>query len=156
MIISEIKQMKKNIGRVGIFFLFVNSMVFLYQCGSSNSPSSPSTPDNGTVIADPSFSQDIQSIFNSSCAVSGCHNGTAQAGLNLSQGVAYVNIVNVNSSQVPGKKRVLPGDAQSSYLVEKIEGRQSAGLRMPLNRGALNNTQIQNIRNWIDRGAKDN
>jgi hypothetical protein len=130
--------------------------VFLYQCGSDSNPNSPSTPEPETPIENPSLSQDIQSIFNSSCAVSGCHNSAAEAGLNLSQGVAYSNLVNVDSTQVPNKKRVLPNDAQNSYLVEKIEGRQSVGSRMPLNRSTLNSTQIQNIRNWINQGAQDN
>lgn len=146
---------KKNIP-IGISILFICGSVFLYQCGSSSNPNSPSTPETETPIENPSFAQDIQTIFNTSCAVSGCHNNTAEAGLNLSQGLAYANIVNVESTQVPSKKRVLPNDAQNSYLVEKIEGRQSVGSRMPLNRNPLTNTQIQNIRNWINRGAQNN
>lgn len=148
--------MKKNYIPIGISILFVCGSVFLYQCGSSSNPNSPSTPETETPIQNPSFAQDIQPIFNNSCAVSGCHNTTAEAGLNLSQGVAYANIVNVDSTQVPSKKRVLPNDAQNSYLVEKIEDRQSVGSRMPLNQNALSGTQIQNIRNWINQGAQDN
>jgi hypothetical protein len=148
--------MKKNCIAAAISILFICASVFLYQCGSSSNPSSPSTPETETPIANPSFAQDIQAIFNTSCAVSGCHNNVAEAGLNLSQGVAYANIVNVDSSQIPGKKRILPNDAQNSYLVEKVEGRQSSGLRMPLNRSALSSTQIQNIRNWINQGAQNN
>jgi hypothetical protein len=148
--------MKKNYIPIGISILCVCGSVFLYQCGSSSNPNSPSTPETETSIQNPSFAQDIQTIFNNSCSVSGCHNNTAEAGLNLSEGVAYANIVNVDSTQVPSKKRVLPNDAQNSYLVEKIEGRQSVGARMPLNRNALSGTQIQNIRNWINQGAQDN
>ncbi len=148
--------MKNNFLTAGISILFICGSVFLYHCGSSSNPNSPSTPDTETPITNPSFGQDIQPIFSASCALSGCHNNAAEAGLNLSQGVAYANIVNVDSTQVPSKKRVLPSDAQNSYIVEKIEGRQSVGLRMPLNRSALNSTQIQNIRNWIDRGAQNN
>jgi hypothetical protein len=148
--------MKTNYRIVGISILFICGSIFLYQCGSSSNPNSPSTPETETPIANPSFAQDIQSIFNTSCAVSGCHNNTAEAGLNLTQGVSYANIVNVDSTQVPSKKRVLPNDAQNSYLVEKIEGRQSVGSRMPINRGNLSSTQIQNIRNWINQGAQNN
>jgi hypothetical protein len=147
--------MKKNYISVGISILFICGSVFLYQCGSDSNPNSPDMSSD-TPIANPSFAQDIQPIFNASCALGGCHNNTASAGLNLSQGVAYANSVNVNSTQVPSKKRVLPSDPQNSYIVEKIEGRQSVGSRMPLNRSALNSTQIQNIRNWIDQGAQDN
>ena len=148
--------MKWNHVTIGISIIFICGIIFLYQCGSSNNPNSPSTLETETPIENPSFAQHIQTIFNTSCAVNGCHNNTAEAGLNLSQGVAYDNIVNVDSTQVPSKKRVLPNDAQNSYLVEKIEGRQSVGSRMPLNRNALSSTQIQNIKNWISQGAQNN
>ncbi|MGD9347217.1 MAG: hypothetical protein PVH84_15230 [Candidatus Aminicenantes bacterium] len=148
--------LKKNFVTAGISVLIICASVFLYQCGSDSNPNSPSTPETDTPIENPSFSQDIQSIFNTSCATSGCHNSVAEAGLNLLQSEAYSNIVNVDSTQVPSKKRVLPNDAQNSYLVEKIEGRQSVGSRMPLNRSALSSTQIQNIRNWINQGAQNN
>ncbi len=148
--------MKRHHLTIGIFILFICGIIFLYQCGSSNNPNSPNPPVSDPPIENPSFAQHIQTIFNANCAVSGCHNNTAEAGLNLSQGLAYTNIVNVDSTQVPSKKRVLPNDAQNSYLVEKIEGRQSEGSRMPLNRNALSSTQIQNIRNWINQGAQNN
>ncbi len=116
--------------------------------------------DNGnepeTPISDPSFSNHIQPIFTNNCALGGCHNSTAQEGLNLSQGVAYSNIVNVASTQVPASMRVLPGDAANSYLVKKIEGTQTVGVRMPKDRSALSSVSIQNIKNWINRGAKNN
>ncbi len=116
--------------------------------------------DNGnepeTPISDPSFSNHIQPIFTNNCALGGCHNSTAQEGLNLSEGVAYSNIVSVASTQVPASMRVLPGDAANSYLVKKIEGTQTVGNRMPQGRSALSNVSIQNIKNWVNRGAKNN
>jgi len=141
---------RKNVVWVGL--LLVMSLVIFYCNG--NSPTAPETPE--TVKEDPSFSQDIQPIFTNSCAVSNCHNATAQAGLVLLQGQAYNNIVNVNSTQDPSKRRVEPENADNSYLVIKIEGRQNIGGRMPLGGAALSNTQIQNIKNWINRGAKNN
>jgi hypothetical protein len=48
------------------------------------------------------------------------------------------------------------GDPDDSYLVKKLEGRQSVGARMPLNGAALDNTDLSNIRNWISQGAKNN
>lgn len=120
-------------------------------CNSSTAPDKPSG-----VKDDPSFASDIQPIFNNTCVSSGCHNSTASAGLNLSQGSAYANLVNVASSQDPGRKRVLPSNAANSYIVVKIEGRQSVGTQMPQGRGALSADQIQNIKNWIAKGAKNN
>lgn len=108
------------------------------------------------VISDPSFANHIQPIFTNNCALGGCHNNTAQAGLNLSQGSAYGEIVDVNSSQVPSLKRVFPGDATISYLVMKIEGNQTVGVRMPKDRSSLSSVSVQNIKNWINRGANNN
>jgi len=127
---------------------------FMIGCSSNGSPEQPEQP----VAAkdDPSFSQDIQSIFNSNCTASSCHGSSAQAGLTLISGQSYNNLVNVDSSQVPSKKRVLPSDAANSYLVNKIEGTQTVGGRMPLNSSALSSTQIQNIKNWINQGAENN
>jgi hypothetical protein len=52
--------------------------------------------------------------------------------------------------------RVDPSDAPNSYLVKKIEGSQSVGVRMPKDRSALSSVSIQNIKNWVNRGAKNN
>jgi len=127
-------------------------VLIILGCGGSDKP----TSSNGTVKEDPLFAADIQPILNASCARSGCHNSTASAGMNLSSGQAYANIVNVASSEVPSRKRVLPNDAENSYLVMKLEGRQTSGGRMPLGGGSLGSTQIQLIKNWINQGAKNN
>jgi hypothetical protein len=144
---------KQNLwGVIAIVIIFATA--FLINC---NSPAEPETPEPEQPIANPTFAQDIQiAIFNGSCASGGCHDTTASGGLNLSQGNAYNNIVNVNSVQDPTKQRVLPNDANNSYLVVKIEGRQTIGGRMPLNRSPLSNTKIQNIKNWINNGANNN
>jgi hypothetical protein len=147
--------MKKNYITAGIFILFMCGSVFLYQCGS-DSPNDPSNPEEETVISDPSFSQHIQPIFNNNCALSLCHVSGNITELDLSEGVAYVNIVNVDSGQDPSYKIVLPGNSTDSWLVRKVEGRQTLGLRMPPSADPLSDVRIQNIKNWVDRGAKDN
>lgn len=124
----------------------------IFYCGGGGN-GTPGIPD--TVISDPSFSTDIQAILTSSCALSGRHNSTAQEGLILLQGQAYANIVNVDSTQDPTKKCVFPGDASNSYLVIKIEGNQDFGTRMPP-AATLSSVRITNIKNWVDRGAKNN
>ncbi len=131
---------------------FIAISIFLFCCNSSTAPEMPEQAKE-----DPSFAQDIQqAIFSASCISAGCHNSTASAGLTLLQGQAYSNLVNVDSTQDPSKKRVLPSDANNSYLVIKLEGRQSTGSRMPLGGGALSSVKIQNIKNWINKGAKNN
>jgi hypothetical protein len=135
-----------------IFFIFAGS--FLINCSS---PAEPEAPPDEQPIANPSFAQDIQAaIFNGSCALGGCHDATAASNLNMSQGNAYNNLVNVDSFQDATKKRVLPSDANNSYLVIKIEGNQTVGSRMPLNRSPLSNARIQTIKNWINNGANNN
>lgn len=144
--------MKKNRWLLSGALTFA-AVAFLYFCGS-DSPSQPQPPDQ--VKEDPSFAADIQAIFNANCTSSGCHGSAASAGLSLLQGQSYASLVNVASTQEPPKIRVVPGDADNSYLVIKIEGRQTAGSRMPFGAGALNNTHVQNIKNWINKGAKNN
>ena len=107
-----------------------------------------------------SFSGEIQPIFTQRCALSRCHVGVSPAGdMNLEQGQAYGNIVDVISS-VPSLKRVLPGFPDSSFLVHKIQGTQASvggsGLRMPLTNCCLSQDQIDLIRSWITMGARNN
>jgi len=65
-------------------------------------------------------------------------------------------LVNVNAAGAAGEVRVIPSDAQNSYLVVKLEGRQSSGTRMPQGGSALDNVDLTNIRNWINQGAANN
>jgi hypothetical protein len=143
--------MRKYIASCGAL-LVVLVVLFLSQC-SSDSPTGTEPPP--AVKDDPSFAADIQSIFTNNCISSGCHNAGAAGGMELLQGQSYANLVNVVSSQEPGKTRVIPSDSTNSYVVIKLEGRQTNGSRMPLG-GVLNSNSIQNIKNWIDMGAKNN
>ncbi len=127
-------------------------------CGGDNNPSSSGGSGGTTVKEDPSFSNDILPIFSArGCAGLSCHGEASNAGLRLEANVAYDSLVDVNSTEVPSLKRVAPGDAVNSYIVHKIEGRQSVGDRMPPPpRQALSSEEIQNIKNWINQGAKNN
>jgi len=109
-----------------------------------------------SVKADPSFARDIQPIFNNNCTHVSCHGQSAQGGLSLIDGVSHFYTVNAASTEVPSKKRVSPFHPTDSYLVIKIEGRQPVGARMPAAKDRLSDTHIQNIRNWIAKGAEDN
>jgi len=131
-------------------------LVFLAGAMASTACRSNSSPDEtATVKDDPSFAADIQPIFNTTCSATSCHGASGQAGLVLLSGQAYNNLVNVASTQDATKRRVLPGDATNSYLVIKLEGRQTVGTKMPQG-GALAANSLQNIKNWIDKGAKNN
>ncbi len=143
--------------RISVFAAGIGLLALLAGCSSSDAPTgSDSGGGNRTVKASPSFATDIQEIFNRrGCTGGNCHGSAQQQGLDLRAGAAYSNLVNVSSTETTAL-RVNPGDAQNSYLVIKVEGRQTVGVRMPMNLAPLDSIDIQNIRNWIDQGAADN
>jgi hypothetical protein len=118
-------------------------------CSSSTDPAPPPGPT--TVPDSVLFAQHVQPIFTSRCAISGCHVlPNPQAGLVLSKGVAYANIVNVPAQNFTGT-RVTPFDPANSILYLLVQ----SGL-MPARGGRLTSVQVQIIKKWIDQGALDN
>jgi hypothetical protein len=104
-----------------------------------------------------SFSQQIQPIFNGSCAIPTCHASPSPAqGLNLSQGQSYNALVNVPSSQRPSVLRVAPSEPNNSYLINKIKGENINGSRMPQGRSPLTVEVIALFENWVSQGAMNN
>jgi hypothetical protein len=90
-----------------------------------------------------------------------CHTDVGRvpaAGMVLTRSAAYANLVGVASSGKPGETRVIPGDAENSYFIHKLEGRPGiAGQRMPRTNGPfLTDGQIMIIKRWIDEGAQNN
>ena len=107
----------------------------------------------------PTLSTIQAQIFDVSCT--SCHTDVGRspsAGLNLKSGSAFVNLVGVASSNSPGAVRVIAGNANTSYLVQKVEGAPGiVGLRMPRNGPPfLSDAQIRMIRDWITAGALNN
>ena len=135
-------------------------------------------PDNGggppkpscTPAVDPTgapqYASNIQPIYDRSCALAGCHSSVAPAqGLDLSTGRSYAATVNKRSTQNLALKLVLPGDADDSYLVQKIRGDAGiAGVLMPQGcpgnplQGAqcLTPDEIDAIQTWILACAPNN
>lgn len=112
-----------------------------------------------TVVA-ASLTNHVQPIFSARCALSGCHTGSSPPeGMNLSDGQAFANTVNVPSNQSP-LLRIKPLEPDSSYLVYKILGTQStvggSGQRMPARNCCLTQAQIDTITAWVKKGAKNN
>ncbi len=142
--------------------LAVGAGLVLGACGDDGSPTTPPTtnpPPGNTrvVLANPSFQTNIQEIFDRrSCSSGGCHGTASAAGLTLTSGQAFGNLVNVASRQAPAVDRVIPNDADASYLVVKIEGRQTVGQQMPVGGSPLDSIDVANIRNWINTGAANN
>lgn len=113
----------------------------------------------------PTFSSISKEIFESGdssgrgpCTT--CHTSvgrTPAAGLNLTAGVAYGALVGIASGLKAGAVRVVPGDPDASYLVQKLEGTPGiSGVRMPRNGPPyLDEGQMLVIRRWIQLGAKN-
>lgn len=145
----------------------VTAVLFAGACGGSDNPTDPGGDGgNGggggggtvtrTIKANPSFRTDIQEIFDRrGCSASSCHGSAQNAGLDLRAAASYDNLVNVQAMS-EAIIRVIPNNADGSYLVIKLEGRQNVGERMPLNAGALDNIDLTNIKNWINTGAPNN
>lgn len=105
-----------------------------------------------------SFRNEIQPIFNRSCAVAGCHESARpRHNLDLSAGVARSNLVNVQSALNPAFIRVVPGNADQSLLYLKIsQTNPPIGAQMPFGQSPLPLEEQQKIRDWINQGALDN
>lgn len=110
-----------------------------------------------------SFKADVQPVLNTYCVA--CHQyGASQAGLNLEQGEAWFNLVNISSTQST-LVRVRPGELKQSYLVHKLLGTHvsvgGVGARMPLSGGIVGTSlisaeEIDLIQSWVLQGAKNN
>lgn len=116
-----------------------------------------------------SFAADIEPIFISRCALSGCHvqpspndpsyseGAEPPAGLVLSRGTAYGNIVDVPSTERPELDRIEPGDPERSYMILKLRGAPGiVGARMPFGGPFLSDAQIQTFVEWVLAGAERN
>jgi hypothetical protein len=109
----------------------------------------------------PTFSSIQSQIFDLTdssgrLACTNCHNPRLRpAGLDLTAGVSYANLVGVASVERPALQRVKPGDAENSYIIHKLEGRTGiVGARMPRGTGPfLTDGQLVVIRRWIENGA---
>lgn len=85
-----------------------------------------------------SFTSDIRSIFIGSCALAGCHDGSAQFSLKT-----YNDIV----------AKVVPGIPSESKIYKAITG--SGNVQMPPS-GSLSMRQLRLIEKWISDGAELN
>lgn len=116
------------------------------------------TPD-----LEPTFSSIQRDIFSTTdsagrAACTSCHNPSGALlanGLDLTGATAYGLLVNAASTGKPSAVRVVPGDPDASYLIQKLEGAPDiVGERMPRTGGPfLTPGQIAIIRRWIELGA---
>jgi hypothetical protein len=116
-----------------------------------------------TPNLEPTFASIQKEVFESTdgagrTACVQCHTSTGRnpsGGLNLNHDVAFDQLVNVAVRGKPGAIRLIPGDPDNSYLVQKLEGSPLiVGRRMPNNGPPyLTDGQILILRRWIQIGA---
>lgn len=96
------------------------------------------------------------------CTEGFCHGDVDPPGgeLLLLPDVAYGNLVGVDSVGIPGTLRVAPGDAEASFLYEKLAAATNGttpafGSPMPLAGEALSADELEAVRLWIEGDAPE-
>lgn len=100
-------------------------------------------------------------IFQTSCALSGCHDGTSRYP-SLSGEDVYQNIINgvVQNAQASqaGLQLIIPNSPDSSFLYAKIDFDNTQfkfGSRMPLGGLEVDDDKITFLKKWIEAGAPE-
>ena len=137
--------------RLGILIL---AAVVIAGCGESTDsvPTSRSTA--------PTFERIQTQVFNLSCSSDSCHSHVGQAGgLVLEQGYSWASLVNERPTNgvaaAHGLMRVMPGNPDMSFLMDKISGSLPAGegFPMPYNSAPLTSDTVDIMHAWIAAGA---
>jgi hypothetical protein len=112
--------------------------ILLLSCGAEN----PAT-----------FTEVYENILEPSCGFSSCHGGGAGGFFLGDMHTTYGSLVNAESADAEGEILVVPGDANSSYLILKLEDAEGiVGDAMPPAQ-PLPKEKIERVRSWIDAGA---
>jgi hypothetical protein len=133
------------------------TVVLALACGQGTGPEKVVLPPPSTTIQDdPSFDGVVQEIFERrGCQTAECHGTRREGDLDLRRAAAWANLVSVVATE-ENVIRVIPGNADGSYLVIKLEDRQGSGEPMPFDEPALDPIDLTHIKNWINQGAKQN
>ena len=105
-------------------------------------------PPNDTI----SFSGDLIPLFNVKCNF--CH--PSNGNLDLSNNVAYDELVNVVTDAYAPEIRVVPFDTAASVMYHKIIDDGIYGLAMPPGGVTLTENEKEMITKWILQGALNN
>ena len=125
----------------------------------------PEATGSGAV----SYPEEIQPIFDTHCT--DCHisggvgyiatGGDQADGLDLTSGASFAGLVGIRTSQDPQtapRWRVMAGEPDSSYLVQKVvSSSPKSGTRMPQDGPPfLSDGEVELIERWIEEGAEEN
>jgi len=135
---------------VTLTFTLSPILILIFAC-SHDGALDPGNNQGGTRAT---FSSIQSNVLSTTCAVSGCHNGTQPP--NMSGSVAYSNLVNVGNL-IGTLDYIEPNNADNSYLYRKVTGQNIVGKRMPENGPPYLSTAVtDSIKAWIDAGAPNN
>jgi len=99
-----------------------------------------------------------QNIFAQRCANPNCHDGSFEPDFrtveSTYQTLVFQQVIK-NDTNNSFTYRVHPGKADESWLVERLTTEDPYLGRMPLYAVPLSFNEMQNIRNWINKGAPD-
>ena len=121
-------------------------------------PESPASVGSGAPS--PTFERIQAQVFNLSCSSDSCHSHVGRAGdLILEQGYSWGSLVSQKPSNsvavMDGLMRVMPGNPDMSFVMDKISANLQAGegAPMPYNSAPLTAGTVDIIRAWIAAGA---
>jgi hypothetical protein len=138
------------------------------QPGGTTTSSTTTTTGGGTTTTtltggcgvDDTFDLIQERIFDArGCSVSTCHGAFGAANLDLRPGASYPELIDVladnPAAAAAGKRLVAPGDAEASFLSQKLRGAllSTEGAQMPLVGGPLPAVELDLVDAWIDAGA---
>lgn len=133
------------------FFTFALSLAIV-SCSNEEGVTNPPANTSNAPLA--KFSDIQVKVFNN-CLGAQCHSSAGnQGGLTLEAGVAYNNLVGIQSILFPQFKRVEMGSSSNSLIIKILKG--DVNPRMPLNGSPLPAATIDSIAKWIDQGAINN
>jgi hypothetical protein len=136
-------------------FLLSALPVLLSACGSGQTVSGISSPPASGPVT---LAEVQQKIFTPYCT--NCHVAGGSAPMPLTDvATSYAALVGVDptnsTARQSGQKRVVPGDADKSFLMHKVTGEMQFGEgdRMPQGANPLSAAEIDLIWRWIQAGA---
>ncbi len=98
-------------------------------------------------VPDVDYGLQIQPIFDASCV--GCHGDGG--GLSLAPGESWANLVNVDATTHPTRKRVEPFNSEQSVLLLSINCSDPGGPGFRMGKLSLEDQAL--VRDWIEQGA---
>jgi len=109
----------------------------------------------GEPAVEPTLSSLQEVVFYPTCGqFESCHGGpNPQSDLDMSSAEStYAGLINVDSEEVPGEIRVVPGDADASVFYRLFFSSEGEARQMPIGY-ELTDEELEAVRIWIDDGA---